>query len=93
MDISSMQRPGPVLPPQTAPTEAQNAAEKREIIQAVKAVNAAELFGSGSELTFVVDRVTQRPVIRLVDRVTKDIIRQIPAEYVLRMAEGVNPRA
>ena len=91
MEISPMQRPGLDLPPQTTPTDAQAAAEKREIIQAVKAVNAAELFGAGSELTFVVDRVTQRPVIRLVDKVTKDVIRQIPAEYVLRMAEGVNP--
>ncbi|HSW49114.1 MAG TPA: flagellar protein FlaG [Bryobacteraceae bacterium] len=90
MEIAPLQRPGPVLAAQAAPVDTQKAAENREIIQAVKAVNAAELYGSNSELTFLVDRLTQRPVIRLVDKETRDVIRQIPPEYVLRMAEQVN---
>ena len=90
MEIAPLQRPGPVLAAPTAPVDAQRAAEHRAIIQAVKAVNAAELYGSNSELTFLVDRLTQRPVIRLVDKETRDIIRQIPPEYVLRMAEQLN---
>jgi len=76
-----------------APVDTQRAAENREIVQAVKAVNAAEMFGSNSELTFLLDRSTQRAVIRVVDKVTKDVIRQIPPEYVLKMAQdiGGNP--
>lgn len=60
--------------------------QHRELIQAVKAVNVAELFGQNSELTFVLDRETHRPLVRLVDRDTNEIIRQIPPEYVLRIA-------
>lgn len=59
----------------------------RELIQAVKKISSAELFGSDSELTFVLDRETRRPLVRIVDKETKEVIRQIPAEHVLRMAE------
>lgn len=91
MEFTPVNKPGPVMAPvQTADVE--RAAENRALIQAVKAVNGAELFGSNSELRFVVDRETQRPVIRLVDRETRDIIRQIPPEYVLRLAEDLVPK-
>ena len=70
--------------PMVAPME--KPAEQRELIQAVKAVNVAELFGQNSELTFVLDRETRRPLVRLIDRETNEIIRQIPPDYVLQMA-------
>ena len=89
MDITPMHRPGNALSPAPAPVPAEKAVENREIVQAVKALNAAELFGQNSELTFLLDRRTQRPVIRLVDRKTKDVIRQIPPEHVLRMARDL----
>jgi flagellar protein FlaG len=89
MDIAPVQRPGTALAAPAAPLDSQRAAENREIVQAVKAINAAELLGSNSELTFQVDRMTQRAVIRLVDKETKHVIRQIPPEYVLRMAEDL----
>lgn len=57
------------------------------LIKAVRAVNSAELFGNHNELSFAFDRETQRPVVRIVDRKTREVVQQIPAEYVLRMAE------
>jgi len=63
------------------------AAQNRELIQAVKSVNAAEYFGMDNELTFVLDRQTLRPVIRVVNSKTKAVIQQIPSEYVLEMAK------
>ena len=69
---------------QAAPVE--KLPQHRELIQAVKAVNVAELFGQNSELTFILDRETHRPLVRLVDRNTNEVIRQIPPEYLLRMA-------
>jgi len=53
----------------------------------VKAVNAVELFGQNNELTFIMDRATRRAVVRIVDRKSGEVVEQIPAEYVLRMAE------
>jgi FlaG protein len=61
----------------------------REVVEAVHAVNAAELFGQDSELTFSLDRATRRAIIRIVNRKTNEVIRQIPAEYVLRLAQAI----
>ncbi len=60
-----------------------------ELTQAVKAVNAAKLFGQDSELNFVLDRETRRLVVRLVNKDTRKVIRQIPSEEVLRRAEEI----
>ncbi len=60
--------------------------EKREIIQAVRAINGAEVFGQNQELTFAFDRDTRRPVVKVVDRNTGEVLMQVPTEDVLRMA-------
>jgi uncharacterized FlaG/YvyC family protein len=72
-----------------APVPPETAAEHRELIRAVRAINPSELFGQNSELTFVLDRETRRPLVRIVDRDTNELIQQIPPEYVLRMAEDL----
>jgi uncharacterized FlaG/YvyC family protein len=73
-----------VVPVSTVP---EVVAQNRELIQAVKSVNAAEHFGADSELTFLLDRHTQRAIIRLVNTRTKEVIQQIPPQYVLEMAK------
>lgn len=75
----------------TAPVAAgpEQSAEQKNLVQAVKAVNKTELMGEDSELTFQMDRQTRRTVVRLVNRETKEVIRQIPSEYVLRLAEDL----
>lgn len=65
-------------------------ANQRALLQAVKAVNTAQLFGQDKELTFIKDRVTQKPAVRIVDKETGEVVAQIPAENVLLMAEEVN---
>jgi uncharacterized FlaG/YvyC family protein len=40
----------------------------------------------------VIEPSTKRPVLRLVDKKTRDVIRQIPPEYMLRMAEEIAKR-
>ncbi len=67
----------------------QELAVNRDLIQAVKALNAAELFGQNNELTFVLDRETHRPVVRIVDRETGKVIQQIPPEYILQLANDL----
>jgi flagellar protein FlaG len=60
-----------------------------ELNHAMRAVNQSEMFGADKELTFVLDRETRRPLLRLVDRRTGEVIRQIPQEYLMRMAEDL----
>jgi flagellar protein FlaG len=62
--------------------------EQVQLIKAVRAVNSAELFGQNTELTFVMDRQSKRPLLRLVDVRTKEVIRQVPMEYALRLAQA-----
>jgi flagellar protein FlaG len=88
MEISSVREPVIVVDPiYQRPVNMQ--AEDRELIHAVKKINEAELLGSDSELTFILDRETRKPLVRIIDRETKEVIRQIPPEYVLRLASGL----
>ena len=58
----------------------------RSLLLAVKAVNAAELFGRSNEVTCTMSG-TSRAEVRIVRRETQEVMNEIPAEYVLRMAE------
>jgi flagellar protein FlaG len=88
MEIRAVNVEQPLPANASAPPELKPA-EKRELIRAVKALNAAELFGQNLELTFVLDRETHRPLVRIIDKETKEVIRQIPPEYALRLAEDL----
>ncbi len=79
VNASSAAAPAPVTP-------VDKAAENREVIQAVKALNGSQMFGQDNELLFQRDRQTQRMVVRVVNRKTQEVISQIPPEYVLRLA-------
>jgi uncharacterized FlaG/YvyC family protein len=87
MDITALQGVAPT--PAPVPSGGGNAAETREIVTAIKSINATELSGSNSELTFVFDRFSKRPIVRLVDKTTRNVIQQIPPEYMLRWAEEI----
>lgn len=67
--------------------------DRRVLIQAVHSVNEARLLGEESEPSFIIDRLTQRSVVRIVDRKTREVIQQFPSEQVLRIAEELQQRA
>jgi len=73
-DVSSMQ---PRRPEQ---------AEHQDLIRAVRLINATDALDN-NELTFSMDRETKRPIIKIVDRKTQEVVQQIPSEQVLRIAE------
>jgi uncharacterized FlaG/YvyC family protein len=85
MDISAVQRNVQPLAAAAPVALVENSAEHREIIQAVKALNAAEMFGQENELVFHMDRQAHRMVIRMVNRKTQEVVGQVPAEYILRL--------
>jgi len=90
MNIDSLYAVGQPLAAASAAPAPDKLAEHRELIQAVKALNAAELFGQNQELTFALDRETRRPVVRIIDRKTNEVIRQIPPELLLRLAQDLS---
>ena len=87
MDVNFPKNPGVAFPIATEPAQMSRLAENRDIIQAVRTVNSSGSLGNERELAFLLDRDTQRPIVRIMDRNTHEVIQQIPAEYVLRMAE------
>jgi len=87
MDITGIDRAAPSSHAPTPVAPVDHAAESREIVQAVKALNGTEMFGPENELRFQKDPLTQRMVVRLVNRKTSEVVTQVPPEYVLRLAE------
>jgi flagellar protein FlaG len=89
MEISAAERPNPLnfaaLAVEVKSPELR--AENHELIKAVKKLNQAESFGNDRELTFLLDRETGRPVVRIIDKRTREVIQQFPPEYVVRLAD------
>jgi flagellar protein FlaG len=87
MDTKTVEKVALPMPLPDTNLDQQQATERRELVKAIKAINATEFFGENYELTFVLDRETHRPLMRIVDRQTREVIRQLPPEYALRLAE------
>ena len=96
---------GSQVPSQTVDAQATVQDKNRDAIQPVKAVNPAEitekiersinklndLMAKGQRsLNFSVDRSSDQVVVRVVDTNTDEIIRQIPNEESIRLAEYID---
>jgi flagellar protein FlaG len=91
MDITSLQ-PAGSLSVASAQVSVQEAAQRRQVLQAAQSVNESGVLGQ-NQLVFALDRETHRPVIRVVDRTTQQVITQIPPEYVLQLAQNLGGSA
>lgn len=69
------------------PINPEQAAKNREIAKAVKAINEGGGVGPSSEAHFSIDEATGQPLIKIVDRLTNEVITQFPPETALRTAE------
>ena len=89
MDVTPLNtvQPPAVTPGPTA-ISAEEQANHRQLVKAVRAVNTAELYGQDNVVTFVLDQAGQA-LLQVVNRKTKEVIRQIPAEGVLTAARSV----
>lgn len=72
-----------------ANTDRKRQVDQKELDQAVKHLNdTAHLFNT--ELLFAVDPSTGRQVVKVTDRGTNEVIRQIPSEEVLRLSKALD---
>jgi len=62
------------------------AAKNRELARTVQSVNEGGGVGANSEVRFAIDQRGQA-LIRIVDRITDEVITQFPPETALRAAE------
>jgi uncharacterized FlaG/YvyC family protein len=73
-------------------TTTEERALNRSVSAAVQTVNDAGYAGDGREVTFSVDKATKRPVIKVVDTATKEVLNQWPPEYLLQIAADAQKR-
>lgn len=85
MDISI--KPSGVTLPQSAYLDPAQAGQRRQLIQAMKSVNESGQLGE-NQLVFMVDRQTHRPIIRVENRETHEVVLQVPPQYVLNLAQS-----
>jgi uncharacterized FlaG/YvyC family protein len=89
MDVTSLNTMQlPVATAVTAAISTEEQAQNRQLIRAVRAVNGVELYGQDSVVTFVLDQAGH-PLLQVVNRKTKEVIRQIPPQDVLSAAKSV----
>lgn len=80
--------------PAAQPEDRAQATERRNLVKAVKELQATPQLGVGvnQELTFAFDRPSKKTVVRIIDRATREVVRQFPAEEILRMADRLKTR-
>jgi uncharacterized FlaG/YvyC family protein len=86
MNVTSIQSKAAAPVAGAASVPPQQAAERRQLIKATNVINASQTFGANNELVFSIDRDTHLPVLRVVDSTTKDVLLQLPPQYVLNLA-------
>ena len=62
-------------------------ARTQGVVAAVQVLNQAGIAGTDREVTISTNSVTRRPVVRVVDRQSGEVIVQWPSEYAIRLAE------
>jgi uncharacterized FlaG/YvyC family protein len=62
--------------------------DAEQVLRAVQYLNRTEFLGkqSNASLSFAYDEASQRAVVTVVDRTTGDVLSQMPAREVLRLA-------
>jgi uncharacterized FlaG/YvyC family protein len=93
MEISAIGASAVLAGESSAATRSPEAREAQKLVQAVQKINQAQTFGYHSELVYLRDQQTGRPLVRIIDKTTKEVLTQIPPEHVLRMAEDLKLRA
>jgi uncharacterized FlaG/YvyC family protein len=87
MDISV--KPVGYFPPQPIPAPAAEVVQHKEIIKAARSINASGYLGQ-NQIVFLLERGTNRAILRVVDRETNEVLLQLPPESALRWARELN---
>jgi flagellar protein FlaG len=91
---SGTSAPAPAAPAQPSKAKVQAAvsaasASAEELAKAVEAVNKS-LDSRSQAIEFSIDDTDKRPIIKVVDQQTKEVIRQIPSEEMLDIARALD---
>lgn len=81
---------GPAAPaPRAAPEKPEVEPNRDEVSSAVKKLNEA-LPQSAQSLQFEIDEESKDLVVKIIDRDTKEVVRQMPTKEALEMAKSID---
>jgi uncharacterized FlaG/YvyC family protein len=69
------------------------AAQTRQLSQAVRVLNASSVMPEDRELTLSLDPKTKIAVVKVIDSTTHEVLDQIPADYILRLTAFLQAQA
>ena len=75
--------------PKAAPEKAEARPDRDEVSSAVKKLNDA-LPQSAQSLEFEIDEESKDLVVKIIDRDTKEVVRQMPTKEALEMAKSID---
>jgi flagellar protein FlaG len=81
---NAVRKPAPQIPVQQ-----KSEPRPQELQQAVQSINRALQASKSTSLEFSVDRSTRQTVVKVVDKESGDLIRQIPSDAALAIAESI----
>ncbi len=62
---------------------------REEVSTAIEKLNGA-MMASSQSLKFEIDEDTRQIVVKIIDQVTEEVVRQIPTEEALQMAKSID---
>lgn len=78
-----------VAAPKVAPEKAAAEPDRDEVTSAVKKLNEA-LPQSAQSLQFEIDEESKEVVVKIIDRDTREVVRQMPSKEALEMAKSID---
>jgi flagellar protein FlaG len=73
-----------------AQVHAADAATNRRLAGAVRKLNETGAAGTGREFSFSIDPQTKRGVVRIVNSESRELIEQVPSEYILQVEQELD---
>jgi flagellar protein FlaG len=82
-------RETPALPVFSTPEPKSELPTKEEVREAVKEIRQ-NVGGNSTNLQFTVDEASGRTIVSVIDSETRQVVRQIPSEEIMRMARAMD---
>lgn len=86
--VTSQLASAPTVTTRSVPPE--QVAARRELIKATHVINNTQALGAKNELIFILDNANHRAILRVIDRDTKEVVMQVPPDYVLSLAQSIS---
>ena len=87
MNISPVDGATTLAPSSLDGSSPEQAASTRQIAAALRLIDGSSTLPDGQEFSLSFDPATKVAVVRIIETATREIVAQVPTEYILRVAD------